>query len=348
MKKVNKMVACGLLSLTMTASLLTGCGEKNLDGTQTALVIGGEDVSLGVANYFLRTDQADTYAQMQSMMAYFSSDGSTFWGLEAEDGITYAESFKQSEVDTITKLLALRNHADEYGVSVTEEDQAKIADTAAAFYEKNEALMTRCGVQVENVEEALALKTIEARMKTPMTADIDRNVSDEEAAQTTCTYIRLKKSDDDNEEETALAKEHMQEILDAVLALDNPAEADLSELCKGMYEDSYSAQYHYNQGAYDEENNVLDEAIKAVLPDMKDGEVYPEVIEGEKYFFVVRMDHYFDREKTDDQKKTIISERETEAYNSMVDEWTSAMDKETKECWDKLEVSDKEILTTAS
>lgn len=341
MKKTSTLAVCGILSLSMAAASLAGCGEKAVDGSQTAMVIDGEELSLGLVNYFLRTEQAATYTQMKSMMVYFGGDENHFWSTEGEDGITYGESLKDSMVTDLSKLLEIRKHAEELGVSISDDDQKKIQETAAAFMEKNADAMKKLGVTAENVEEALELKTLEILIKPVITKDTDRNVSDEEAAQTTCTYVRLKKPDDAKEQETA--KEQMEEILKQIQ--EAPAGSDFKEIAAAVNEDCYTAQYNYNKGAYDDENNVLDGAVKDVLKKLKENEVYDKVIEGESYYFIVRMDHLFDKEKTDEKKNTIIVQRENELYTTTVDGWAEGISTETKECWDKIVVDDSEEYT---
>lgn len=340
MKKTSTLTACGILSVAMAASVLSGCGDKKIDGTQTAMVIDGEELSFGLVNYFVRTQQASTYAQMSGMMAAFGGDGKTFWTLE-EDGVTYGEEFKESMLTDLANKVEIRKHAEELGVSISDEERQKLEETASAFYEKNEEVMKKLGVSLENVQEALELKTLELKIRPEVVKDTDRNVSDDEAAQTTCTYVRLKKSDDDAENKET--EKQMQEILKKVQDAD--AGADLAEIAKTVNEEAYSAQYGYNQGAYDDDNNVLDAAIKEILPDLKDGQVYDQVIEGDKFYFVIRMDHLFDREKTDAKKETIIAERENTLYTETVEGWTADITPETKECWDKLVIDDSEVFT---
>lgn len=340
MKKASTLTVCGFLSVSMAASVLSGCGkDKAVDGTQTAMVIDGEELSLGLANYFLRTEQASTYAQMKSMLAYVGGDENHFWSLEGEEGVTYGESLKTSMITDLTKLVEIRKHAEELGVSVTEEEIQKIDEAAAAFMEKNEDALADLGVSAENVKEALELKTLETKTRPVIIQDTDRKVSDEEAAQTTCTYIRLSKPED--ETEAAAAEEQMEEILKKVLAAD--AGADIGEIAEAVNEDCYSAQYAFNQGAYDDENNVLDSAVKEVLQKLDENEVYDQVIEGESYYFIIRMDHLFDREKTDSKKESIVSQRETELYNTTVEGWTDGVDAETEKCWDEITVDDSVI-----
>lgn len=339
MKKFNTLAVCGALSVSMAASVLAGCGEKAVDGTQTAMVIDGDEISLGTANYILRTEQANTYAQMQGMMAYLGGgDGSSFWSLEGEDGVTYGASFKETTVENLTRLVEIRKHAEEQGVSVTDEEMQRIQDAAKAFTEKNAEAVKKLGVSEENVCEALELQTLEIKIKPQIVAAVDKVVSDEEAAQTTVTYIRLKKPDDEAELKTA--KEQMEQILAKVKKAD--AGDDLKELSKAVNEEAYAAQYHYNKGAYDEESNVLETAVKDVLPDLKDGEVYDKVIDGTSYLYIIRLDHVFDKEKTEAQKETIVSQRENTLYEDTVSGWVEGITAETNDCWDKIVVDDED------
>ena len=59
MKKAKVFAICGALSLTLAAAGMAGCsGETSVDGTATALVINGEEVNAGTANFILRYQQA--------------------------------------------------------------------------------------------------------------------------------------------------------------------------------------------------------------------------------------------------------------------------------------------------
>ncbi|MDO4616024.1 MAG: hypothetical protein Q4B03_01035 [Lachnospiraceae bacterium] len=342
MKNVNTLAVTGVLSMAMAASLLAGCGSQEpADGTQTAMVIDGHEISLGLANYFLRTEQASTYAQMESMLAYFGGNGSDFWSTEEEEGVTYGESFKNSVVTDLTNLFEIQEHAEELGVSVSDEEQQQIEEAAAAFMEKNAEAMETLGVSIDNVIQALQLRTLETKIRPVVIEDVDREVSDEEAAQSSCTYIRLSIPDDETEAEEA--KSQMEEILELVLNASDGE--DIGEIAEEVNEDCYSAQYSFDQGAYDDESNVLDSAVKEVLQDLDENEVHDQVIEGESYYFIIRMDQLFDEEATESKKESIITERETEKYDSTIEEWTDGIEPETQKCWDDIVVDDSIIYT---
>ena len=59
MKRVKAKIACGVLAVSMVAASMTGCGK--LDGTETAITVNGEEISLGEANFLLRYQQGSMY-----------------------------------------------------------------------------------------------------------------------------------------------------------------------------------------------------------------------------------------------------------------------------------------------
>ena len=50
------------------------------------------------------------------------------------------------------------------------------------------------------------------------------------------------------------------------------------------------------------------------------------MVEGENAYFVVRMDSVLDREATDQEKETIVNERQQDAYSDLLDQWKDEAD----------------------
>ena len=79
-------------------------------------------------------DEAEFYTRMlqeQWEAAYYQSFGSEMWQAEAtEDGQTLEQVLKSDEMSLLTELHLLCAHAEEYGVELTEEEQAVIAERA--------------------------------------------------------------------------------------------------------------------------------------------------------------------------------------------------------------------------
>ena len=53
MKNLKAKAVCVMLSASMAAMGLTGCGSENVDGTKTAITVNDESITLGQANFML-------------------------------------------------------------------------------------------------------------------------------------------------------------------------------------------------------------------------------------------------------------------------------------------------------
>ena len=72
MKNLKAKAVCVMLSASMAAMGLTGCGSDNVDGTKTAITVNDESITLGQANFMLRYQQATMYNYYSKM--YSNSD----------------------------------------------------------------------------------------------------------------------------------------------------------------------------------------------------------------------------------------------------------------------------------
>lgn len=246
MKNLKAKAVCAVLAASMAAAGLTGCGSENVDGTKTALTVNDESITLGQANFMLRYQQASMYnyyAQLYSM--YGMQMPSEMYDQEGDDGKTQGETFKDQSLETIEKELLMRQHAEEYGVSITDEEKAQAKEAAQAFADKNgEDVMNKLHATVEDIQDALELYVIQTRIYDPIIADVDTNVSDEEAKQTSISYITVStagtETDEDGktidltDDEKAAKKEIAQRFLDLLKESEDPANASFTDLRKEL------------------------------------------------------------------------------------------------------------------
>ena len=88
MNKLNSRIACGILAAALAAGSLTGCGK--LDGTKTVATVDGQEITLGLASYIARDQQAQTESYYQMMMqSYGMGTSEEFWDSKEDDGRTY-------------------------------------------------------------------------------------------------------------------------------------------------------------------------------------------------------------------------------------------------------------------
>lgn len=350
MKKMNGKIACVILASAVAAGSLSGCGK--LDGTQTVATVDGEKVTLGMANYIVRDQQAMTESYYQMMSQSYGMDMSSMgiWDEKAEDGRTYGETAKDDVMDTIRTLYAMKNHAEDYDVTISEEEQAKIQEAAKTFMEDNDAeTLAKLAVSETDMVTYLELLTYREKLHDPMVADVDKEVSDEEAGQSTVSVVKVstagtEKNEDGNtieltEEEKEAKKEQAQQVLDKVKASENVAEADMSALAQEVEESLYAYTPSFTTAGSEED--TLDQKVIDAVASLKDGELVQEVVEGTDGYYVVRLDKKNDEEATENKKESIISEREQEAYDKLVEEWTEEAEIKVEEnVWKKVKVTD--------
>ena len=141
MRKLNKTAACGILAAALAAGTLSGC-SKAIDGTKTVATVGDEKVTLGLASYMVRDQQAQTMSYYNMLMSQYGVSGSAsnVWDQKGDDGKTVGESSKDSVMKTINQLYVLKAHAADYDVTITEdEEKAQKKDLAQQVLDKVKA-----------------------------------------------------------------------------------------------------------------------------------------------------------------------------------------------------------------
>ena len=188
MNKVWKKGAVIVLAAAMCAGALSGCGKKT--EAISAFTFDGKKVDGDLTNFVLRFEQAsldDIYTYYASMMQQ------DIWSMDDGQGlgITTWDNFKSNIGQDIEKLLLAEQHASDYDVTLSDDEKKAIRDAAAKFIADNDPkALESMSATPEVVERYLELSTIRAKVENGMCADIDTNVSDEEAAQRMVEYIR--------------------------------------------------------------------------------------------------------------------------------------------------------------
>lgn len=220
-KGLRRAVVTGLSAGLVLASL-SGCSKKDkTDWSAAAITVNDDVISAGVLNFAVRYDQAMLENSYESfgISDPFNQD---LYG----SGQTLGEMAKEEEAEGLTHALLAEQKMGEYGVSVTDEDKAAITAAAAAFIEANDAeVLEKIGVTQEHVERFLELQMVRHRMEEKMPADIDTEVSDEEAAQRRVQYVFFAPVTEE-EEETEMETGAEAEITPA--ELETGAEAEIS------------------------------------------------------------------------------------------------------------------------
>ncbi len=313
-----KKLAAVMLTAAVFSSFSAGCGNAvNIDAA--AATLDGKDISMGVANFIAQCQavQMDSY-----LLAYYGED---MWDSDSGDGTTMTESVKKTVMDNLWEYYLMDAHAADYGVEITEEEKAAITAAATQFMADNSTeAVSKMNATQENVEEMLRLYKVQSKMRAKIEEEIDTNVSDEECAQKTFSYVRFSKSDASSESDTSA---------DDTEKKDPKAEAE--EFLKNAAENMESAaetggysvlKCSYGAGDLKEDDNTtsMDTKVLKAADKLKDGQAADAVIETDSDYYVIRMDSTDDKEAAENKKSSILSQRRNDKYDEVLQEFKDA------------------------
>ena len=322
--KLKKLSILALSGVLMTGTVLTGCGSINPD--KTVATVNGTEISLGLANYMAQYTAVDydTY-----YMSYFGQD---MWTKQSGDNAeTMTDRVKANTLQSLEEYYLLEEHMDEYGVSLTEDEMNKIASAAADFMSANtEEALEAMGATEEYVKEQLRLATLQQKMYDAIVAGADTNVSDEECAQKTFSYVRVSKtaSTDEaesktDEEAAAEAKDKAQQILDE--ALTGSSEDPLQTAAEAHDASKATCSYGTKDLQSEDDNSTyLDMAVLEAADKLGEGEYNKTLIDTDKYYYVIRMDSLDDKEAAERERQSIISDRKQALYDETLNGYKDA------------------------
>ncbi len=311
--KVGALALCGAL-------LLGGCGSLKADAA--LLTADGKDtISVGVGNFSAKYSQASMEVMFGSYM------GDDYWtGTTEDDGKTPEETTKDSVIDDLKARYVCEKHASEYGVELSDADRTSITETAKKFMDSNdEEGLQKLGASQEILEEYLTGLTYLTRVREAYYDQADITVSDEEAVQSSISYVHFTKEVEESEEYTEDLDEWT-EITDAEMATWKAYAESVStaEDFEGAVTGTgfQVETYTYTASSDPKEDEVVGEEVVAAAQKLKDGEVSAP-IEADDGYYVVRMDKANDEEATDSKREELLKEKQQTQFNEQLDTWKS-------------------------
>ena len=193
MKHLSKFFAL----LMILVLLMTGCGNGTSKyATTVAATYGNKTIYLDEANFWLRFEQLG----YSLYIYYYAQLGiSDFWGSQSNNrSQTMEESLKEQVMAEFLQLNVLLDHADEFGVSLTNEDYKKIDDAIALIHTSyGDTLFTE---QVlgsytdEQIRASIAERSKALKVWDAVREQAAVNVADAEADSFTVNYFLISSS----------------------------------------------------------------------------------------------------------------------------------------------------------
>ena len=336
MGNTRKKIVALVAAAAMSATAITGCGKINNEAT--LMTVGEDKVNMGVANFFARYQQAMAEAQYGAYM------GADMWESEVAESETMEESMKKRILESLKTLYVLEDHMKDYKVELTAEEKQKIDTIAKEFLKANkDGAKEVVSADEDTVKRVLELLTIEDKMREAMVADVDKNVSDDEAAQKSMQYVFFtftKTAEDktsttmDDDEKKAL-KEKATKFQEGA-----KAQADFAAYAKAN-------GYEATTKTFDAKDTAPSEDLIKVVDKLKAGEMTG-VVETPSGYYVAKVTSLLDRAATDKEKQTIIVERENKKYEELVKKFLKeAKIDVNKNEWKKISFSKQRVTLKA-
>lgn len=326
---MRKNMAGLLVLLLVMAAALTGCsGNNKPDYTAEAMKVGDVSVPLGEVNFYLR------YQQTQVQGMYGSFFGEDFMNQDLMGlGTPYGETVRDTVVETLQEYYVVEAHAEELGVSLTEEEKNQAAEAARAFLAANDSRALKAmSADEATVTHVLELMTLQSKVYDNRAATIDTEVDPESVAQKRISYVvsSIAGTTDEEGNVTELSGEELAEKrtqMETILA----AAKESGDLNAAAQEQEMSA----STMTYGKDSSSLDEAVQSAADRLSEGEI-SDIIETENSLYIVCMESTFDEEATGTARQNELSQRERDAYN----EWYTPLFDETE-----ITVNDETIQT---
>ncbi|MCR5785324.1 MAG: hypothetical protein K6G40_06770 [Eubacterium sp.] len=302
------------LAMSMVTALcltLTGCGSVSDDTTVATL--GDTNIPYGVANFYVQYMQSlyDSY--------YLDYYGDSMWSSDLTgEGSTMEEECRADFLENIESFYRMDAHAEEYGVTLSDEELEAIDAAAEQFMEDNsETAIKQMGATKEIVAEYLRLATIESYMFDAIYAACDTEITDEEAACRTFTYIELslEGETDESGDVTELTDEQIENLKEEAEAIIAGTGTNDLETMADIY-GAETATYSYNEG-----DDGMDEAVLAAADELSEGEVYETYVETDTALYIIRLDSEYDEEASADKKTELQDEADQAYYEEVYAAW---------------------------
>ena len=337
MMRLGKRAAAVTAAGVLAAVSVTGC-SGSIDTDAVVATVGDEEITLGVANFYARLTQGEYETYYASIMGMTAED---MWAQEYDEDTTFEEQIKDSVMESLEDMYVLSQHAADYDIALTEEEESAISDAAEQFEADNtDAAKEAVSGYKKDIEKVLELVTIQNKMDSAMKEGVDEEVSDEEAAQKSMQYVLFSYTPtDDSGNSPELTDEEKEELTTTAQSLADRTAAG-EEFATVAEELGAEAQ----TATFDSESTSPNEDLIAAADALQNEGDVTELVETVSGIYVAELTSLLDREATDAEKESIVEQRRQDQYDSLLEEWKDAIEIEVNDrVWNKVDFIDQGV-----
>ncbi len=311
-KSIRKRMAV-LLSAVMLAGSFSGCGL--MENTEIVFTTGlSGDQLFKIGKSVCTLPEAMIYV-MDYQRQYEGVYGVEMWEHDF-GGITFEQYVKDTIVDQLASMKAITLLADDYEVSLSDEEQNKVSQAAEEYFDALSGEQTEyMDLKLEDVEDLYRDHVLSGKVYEEITKDVNTEVSDDEARIITVQQIRL-----DSAETAESVKAQLDEG------------RDFASLASTYSLDS-QVTYTFGRGEHD---SAFEEAAFALENDQTSG-----IIETEDGYYILKCVNNFDQEATEANKVTMVEKRRDELFGDVYDQLVAETPSQfNNRLWEKVHFAD--------
>lgn len=302
-----------LLTALLAVGSLTGCSL--FGNTKIVFTTGLSSSQLfKVGKSVCTLSEAMVYV-MDYQERYESAYGVEMWEHDF-GGVTLEDYVKDSIVSELASMKAITLLADQYEVTLTQQEETKIGQAAEEYYAQlSKEQIDYMDLELADVESLYRDHVLSKRVYEEITKDVNTEVSDDEARIITVQMIRLD------------SRENAQNVLNKL-----EEGRDFASLASAYSKDSQLV-YTFGRG---EQPAAIEEAAFALETDGVSG-----IVESEGSYYLIRCTENFDREATEANKTTLVNKRRDESFSQVYEALIADTPSQfNTRAWNKVHFSD--------
>ncbi len=322
--KVAGLLPLFLIPVILAPIMLSGCGKDTLP-TEVVLTSDFlEDEVFRLEGHPCMKNEIMVYLA-NSENQYSSVFGDRIWSVPVGDG-TLEDSYKENILARIAQIKTMNILAVEQGVSLDEDEEAKCNAAAREYFDSlTEGERNYLDVNMDVIAKLYREFAIANKLYETVTADINPEISDDEARTITVRTILIKTSYVDS---NGIRHEYSDEEKKAALAKIAQIRQQLNdgvafEVLAADYNEDTKSEYSFGRG-------IMPKEFEEAAFNLGVGEV-SDIVETEYGYHLIYCVTTFNPEETDANKLKIVEKRKQEAfdevYNSFVTTLTSNLNK---------------------
>ncbi len=315
---MKKRIAALILAVLMVVVTLVGCGKVDASkyGTTEVIKIGGQKVYLDELNYYVRTNQYE-----DEKNGLLTNSGVKKWDEEISylNIIIYTlkEDLLFESVAELRQVYVLSDQAAKKNITLTEDEQAKVAAAAKAFLEGDEKLVSYVNLSEARLIEIMTRNALANKMYQEVIKDVNTEVTKEEALKYDVSYIyitkdklaKVKDLEKDATPETVAKK-----IVEAVNS-GKKLEDVLKDYKDGLTSSAVTMADGDNANTYGK-----------IVKDLKVGEAGSTAGSTEGTYYVAVRDSDYNEKATEENKVAIANKRLADEFKKVYTEWEAAVE----------------------